>query len=98
MPARLAASITSVPGAASTGFPSIVSLTGSGIKRISRAKTQRFSYEAQVADRVIRAWISIQVRLEFIAEFFHNRDGRHRRGVTQRTESATQHIFGEIAD
>src|SRR5215472_11199724 len=80
MPAALAASMTSVPGAAWISRPSIESLMGSAM--------------------LVRggALLSVQVRFELVAEFFDDRNRRHRRGVAQRAERAAQHVLRNIAD
>src|SRR5471030_2140294 len=91
MPAVLAASINRVPGAACTGRPSIVSVIGSAIKPLPCALNRY-----HVARVLIWARLAVEVILEFVPEFFDNRNRRHGGRVAQRAERAAQHILRNI--
>src|SRR5215469_11379542 len=41
---------------------------------------------------------SLQMTFKLPAPFFHDADGRHGRGVAERTEGSPQHVFGKIRD
>src|SRR5258706_3190685 len=91
MPARLAASMTRVPGGASTGFPSMVSFTKSAMPPCPTS-----SYQNRAP--FIRAWTSVQVRFELIPKLLYEGNRRHGRSVAQRTERPTKHILRQIRD
>src|SRR5476651_2403076 len=93
MPAVLAASINSVPGAACTGRPSIVSVIGSAIKPLPFALN---SYH--VVRVLVRARLAVEVILEFVPEFFDNRNRRHGGRIAQRAKCAAQHILRNISN
>src|SRR5262249_27492832 len=41
---------------------------------------------------------SLQMVRKLVAEFLHDADGGHRRGITERTEGAAQHVIRKVAD
>src|SRR5205085_11149526 len=86
MPTRFAASINSMPAGASTGISSIVSLTGSAMNLYNRQLV------------IVRTGLAFEMRVEIVAEFFNEGDGRQRGGVTERTERAAEHILSELTD
>src|SRR5579885_784648 len=90
MPARLAASMTSVPGGACTGFPSIVRFTKSAMERLSR--------HHELAGLLVRAGLAVQMVLELVVKLLHNRHRGHGRGVAQRAEGPAEHVLGQVAD
>src|SRR5579884_2382186 len=109
MPAAFAASITRVPGAAVTAFPSIVSFTGSAIALNSfrshrgRVGTPRRAEGPRTASCghhfvLVGARFAVQMIFEFAAELLHDGEGGHSRGIAQRAESAAHHVARNIAD